>query len=192
VGRGHGFHGRRAELAAVLAAVRHTAAATRGRQGHLVVIRGAPGSGRSALLAAAGRTLLIDLADRTCAAQPHRAAHWYAAALRHVPPHRQEHANVLAFLLRLLVQNGQYDLLGDVLADEARVAATDPAVQDDLEAAAMLTAFHTGHPVKVAHEPIPGDPAENHLTRLFARTGCRSRVELAAASIDGRLKELGP
>jgi len=30
---------------------------------------------------------------------------------------------------------------------------------------------------------------ENHLTRLFARTGCRSRVELAAASLDGRLLE---
>jgi DNA-binding NarL/FixJ family response regulator len=28
---------------------------------------------------------------------------------------------------------------------------------------------------------------ENRLTRLFVRTGCRSRVELAAASIDGRL-----
>jgi DNA-binding NarL/FixJ family response regulator len=33
---------------------------------------------------------------------------------------------------------------------------------------------------------------ENHLTRLFTRTGCRSRVELAAASIDGRLKEPQP
>ncbi|MFF9688503.1 LuxR C-terminal-related transcriptional regulator [Streptomyces sp. NPDC014623] len=28
---------------------------------------------------------------------------------------------------------------------------------------------------------------ENYLTRLFARTGCRSRVELAAASLSGRL-----
>ncbi|KII00202.1 hypothetical protein LP52_02460 [Streptomonospora alba] len=28
---------------------------------------------------------------------------------------------------------------------------------------------------------------ENHLTRLFARTGCRSRVELAAVSLGGRL-----
>ena len=28
---------------------------------------------------------------------------------------------------------------------------------------------------------------ENHLTRLFARTGCRSRVELVAASLEGRL-----
>ncbi|MCZ9346237.1 helix-turn-helix transcriptional regulator, partial [Streptomyces sp. TRM76130] len=28
---------------------------------------------------------------------------------------------------------------------------------------------------------------ENYLTRLFARTGCRSRVELAAASLGGRL-----
>jgi hypothetical protein len=48
-----------------------------------------------------------------------------------VPPDRQEHANVLTFLFSLLVQNGQYDLLGDVLADEARVAATDPAAQDE-------------------------------------------------------------
>ncbi|MCC3653884.1 LuxR family transcriptional regulator [Streptomyces sp. S07_1.15] len=30
---------------------------------------------------------------------------------------------------------------------------------------------------------------ENHLTRLFARTGCRSRVELAAASLGGRLTQ---
>jgi DNA-binding NarL/FixJ family response regulator len=28
---------------------------------------------------------------------------------------------------------------------------------------------------------------ENRLTRLFARTGCRSRVELATASLEGRL-----
>jgi DNA-binding CsgD family transcriptional regulator len=31
---------------------------------------------------------------------------------------------------------------------------------------------------------------ENHLTRLFARTGCRSRVQLAAASLEGRLLEV--
>ncbi|GAA2931945.1 LuxR C-terminal-related transcriptional regulator [Kitasatospora cinereorecta] len=30
---------------------------------------------------------------------------------------------------------------------------------------------------------------ENYLTRLFARTGCRSRVELAAASLGGRLRQ---
>jgi DNA-binding NarL/FixJ family response regulator len=28
---------------------------------------------------------------------------------------------------------------------------------------------------------------ENHLTRLFAKTGCRSRLDLAAASLDGRI-----
>ncbi|MFD0775570.1 helix-turn-helix transcriptional regulator, partial [Streptomonospora algeriensis] len=28
---------------------------------------------------------------------------------------------------------------------------------------------------------------ENYLTRLFARTGCRSRVELAAVSLGGQL-----
>ncbi|MFK0120494.1 LuxR C-terminal-related transcriptional regulator [Streptomyces sp. NPDC090994] len=33
---------------------------------------------------------------------------------------------------------------------------------------------------------------ENHLTRLFARTGCRSRVELAAASLAGRLTQTAP
>lgn len=32
---------------------------------------------------------------------------------------------------------------------------------------------------------------ESHLTRLFARTGCRSRVELAAASLEGRLTRNG-
>jgi len=32
---------------------------------------------------------------------------------------------------------------------------------------------------------------ESHLTRLFARTGCRSRVELAAASLEGRLEPGG-
>lgn len=30
---------------------------------------------------------------------------------------------------------------------------------------------------------------EYHLTRLFERTGCRTRVDLAAASIAGRLAE---
>ncbi|KPC78488.1 MULTISPECIES: helix-turn-helix transcriptional regulator [Streptomyces] len=33
---------------------------------------------------------------------------------------------------------------------------------------------------------------ENYLTRLFARTGCRSRVELAAASLGGRLRQPSP
>ncbi|MDQ7905716.1 LuxR family transcriptional regulator [Phytohabitans sp. ZYX-F-186] len=33
---------------------------------------------------------------------------------------------------------------------------------------------------------------ENHLTRLFARTGCRSRVELAAASLSGQALEAVP
>jgi DNA-binding CsgD family transcriptional regulator len=28
---------------------------------------------------------------------------------------------------------------------------------------------------------------EGNLTRLFAKTGCRSRVELAAASLSGRI-----
>ena len=28
---------------------------------------------------------------------------------------------------------------------------------------------------------------ENYLTKLFARTGCRSRLDLAAASLEGRL-----
>ena len=32
---------------------------------------------------------------------------------------------------------------------------------------------------------------ENYLTRLFARTGCRSRVELAAASVAGQLAAVG-
>jgi DNA-binding NarL/FixJ family response regulator len=32
---------------------------------------------------------------------------------------------------------------------------------------------------------------ENHLTRLFARTGLRSRLELAAASLEGRFEEVG-
>ena len=31
---------------------------------------------------------------------------------------------------------------------------------------------------------------ENRLSRLFARTGCRSRVELAAASLEGRLLDV--
>ncbi|NLU79473.1 helix-turn-helix transcriptional regulator [Micromonospora sp. HNM0581] len=33
---------------------------------------------------------------------------------------------------------------------------------------------------------------ENHLTRLFARTGCRSRVELAAVSLSLRALEAVP
>lgn len=103
---------------------------------------------------------LLRLADRARTQQPHRAAHWYAAALRDLPRDRQEHANVLRSLLKLLVQNGQYDLLSSVLADQATMPSADPAVRDDLEAAAMLTAFHTGHPVKVAHEPRTGGPLD--------------------------------
>ncbi|RSM71606.1 LuxR family transcriptional regulator [Kibdelosporangium aridum] len=103
---------------------------------------------------------LLRLADRARTQQPHRAAHWYAAALRDLPRERHEHANVLRSVLKLLVQNGQYDLLAGVLADEATMPTADPAVRDDLEAAAMLTAFHTGHPVKVAHEPRAGGPLD--------------------------------
>jgi DNA-binding CsgD family transcriptional regulator len=32
---------------------------------------------------------------------------------------------------------------------------------------------------------------ESHLTRLFAKTGCRSRLDLATASIEGRLTVAG-
>ncbi|MFB9297172.1 helix-turn-helix transcriptional regulator [Kibdelosporangium philippinense] len=103
---------------------------------------------------------LLRLADRARTQQPHRAARWYAAALRDLPRDRHEHANVLRSLLKLLVQNGQYDLLCTVLADQATMPTSNPAVRDDLEAAAMLTAFHTGHPVKVAHDPRPGSPLE--------------------------------
>ncbi len=33
---------------------------------------------------------------------------------------------------------------------------------------------------------------ENHLTRLFAQTGCRSRLDLATANLEGRLTVAAP
>lgn len=66
-------------------------------------------------------------------------------------------------MLKPQVRNGQYELLSTVLADQATAPSTNPAVRDDLEAAAMLTAFHTGHPAS------------------------RSRLEPATASVNGRL-----
>lgn len=39
---------------------------------------------------------------------------------------------------------------------------------------------------------ISENTVENHLTRLFVKTGCRSRLELAAASLDGRLAVVAP
>ena len=33
---------------------------------------------------------------------------------------------------------------------------------------------------------------ENQLTRLFAKTGCRSRLDLATASLEGRLAVATP
>lgn len=103
---------------------------------------------------------LITLADQAHTHQPHRAARWYATALRHLPAEHPDHTRILTSLLELLINTGQYDLLSDVLADQAATPSPHLDIRADLEAAAMLTAFHTGHPVKLAHEPRPGGPLD--------------------------------
>ncbi|MFC0105087.1 helix-turn-helix domain-containing protein [Kibdelosporangium aridum] len=53
----------------------------------------------------------------------------------------------------------------------------------------MIDLIRTGHTNRqiAALLHLSVNTIENHLTQLFARTGYRSRVELAAASSDGRL-----
>ena len=67
-----------------------------------------------------------------------RAARWYRAALAH---HPADGSAELGDLLRMLVEIGRYDWLGEVVADA--IAAAD-AVPEELAAWACLAAIHSG------------------------------------------------
>ena len=50
----------------------------------------------------------------------------------------------------------------------------------------LVSGGHTNRRIATA-VGVSEKTVESHLTRLLARTGCRSRVELAAARLEGRL-----
>ena len=110
-------------------------------------------------------TWLLDFAAAIEADQPERAARWHAAALRRLTPDTARHARVLATLVQLSVQTGQYELLCEVL-NRRDVRLIGPAALTDLKIAAVLVAMHTAAPLSEAtvrallDEPaVDGEPA---------------------------------
>ncbi|MFI6099905.1 LuxR C-terminal-related transcriptional regulator [Lentzea sp. NPDC051213] len=94
----------------------------------------------------------------------------------------------------------QLELLGDgtnpahhlarlyvaAIRGEFRQAEPTSLSDYELRLVEQIRAGLTNRQIATAHR-VSKKTVENHLTRLFARTGCRSRVELAVASLDGRL-----
>ncbi|NJQ02545.1 helix-turn-helix transcriptional regulator [Streptomyces zingiberis] len=114
-------------------------------------------------------TRLLGLAAGAEAEQPERAAGWYAAALRHLPPGEPEHARTLYRLLDLVLRTGRYELLRDVLARAAEQGLLDCSARRGgpdrppepgraavgsplIRLAAVVAALHSG-------EPPAGEPA---------------------------------
>jgi DNA-binding CsgD family transcriptional regulator len=141
-------------------------------------------SDRTALadhLAAARHTLPSD--QRTASAltaiaadagqtQPERAATWLRAALCHASASDTTN-EILDRLLRLLVQTGRYEPLGEVVeAVTARVGvdAYSALQQTDLASAAALAAVHVG---------VPLHPSTDQLLRNVSAETC-DRLDLAA------------
>ncbi|MFE9724180.1 LuxR C-terminal-related transcriptional regulator [Streptomyces sp. NPDC005794] len=77
--------------------------------------------------------------------EPDRAALWYSAALRHLPPKESEHARTLCRLLLLVVRTGRYELLREVLTRYAEHGCAEDSL-GEIRLAAVLVALHTGEP----------------------------------------------
>lgn len=73
-----------------------------------------------------------------------------------------------------------------VAPPRARTVRTD-FTQTDLQIIALVGHGMTNRQI-ASSVRISEKTVENYLTRLFARTGCRSRLDLAAASLKGRLE----
>ena len=91
-------------------------------------------------------TWLLEFAAVIEPDQPERAARWYAAALRRLAPDSPQYARILATMLLLAVQTGQYDLLSEVLT-RTDLRKCGPAALTDLKIAAVLVAMHTSAPL---------------------------------------------
>lgn len=64
--------------------------------------------------------------------------------------------------------------------------AREPFSATELRIIELIRYGHTNRQIAVEVR-VSEKTVENHLTRLFARTGCKSRLELVAASLEGRL-----
>jgi DNA-binding CsgD family transcriptional regulator len=126
---------------------------------------------------------------------PKRMVRWIRMALWHVGA-GPEDAGIHARLLPLLVRTGRYNALAEAIASVPR----DQGFPPDLTAAAALVERRlveiirdepTNRQIAVALN-ISEKTVEYHLTRIFARTGCPSRVELAAASLSRLALERTP
>jgi DNA-binding NarL/FixJ family response regulator len=65
-------------------------------------------------------------------------------------------------------------------------AARDEFTDVELRIIALVRQGMTNRQIAAAVQ-VSEKTVENHLTRLFAKTGCRSRLDLATASLEGRL-----
>jgi DNA-binding NarL/FixJ family response regulator len=79
---------------------------------------------------------------------------------------------------------------GLILSSPRRRAADEGAGELDLRLVEMVGGGATNRQIAV-RLACSEKTVEQHLTRLFRQTGCRSRSELAAAWLDGRLAGLG-
>lgn len=95
---------------------------------------------------AAHVALLEGEADGVLARDPVLAARWYRAALRHCEPRSGCHTRILTRLPRLLMRNGHYQCLGEVVAEAVEVGFAEH-LRSELAASAALAAIHTGVPV---------------------------------------------
>ncbi|WP_345618376.1 LuxR C-terminal-related transcriptional regulator [Streptomyces ziwulingensis] len=88
-----------------------------------------------------GRLLALSAAAEQ--EEPERAALWYSAALRRLPPRGPEHARTLCRLLLLVVRTGRYELLREALTRYAEHGCAESSLPE-IRLAAVLLALHTG------------------------------------------------
>ena len=79
--------------------------------------------------------------------QPEKSARRYHAALLHADADHADIDRIVSGLLRLLIQLGRFDWLGEVVADLVAAGTTAIANRAELACAAALSTLHTGHAV---------------------------------------------
>ncbi|MEV1065514.1 LuxR C-terminal-related transcriptional regulator [Streptomyces sp. NPDC050263] len=132
---------------------------------------------------------LIDLSATAEPDEPERAALWYSAALRHLPPKGPEHTRTLTRLLALVIRTGQYELLREVLTRYAEQGCAEDALPE-IRLAAVLVALHTGErPAERAVRALLDAPFSGRRPTGFSEWwfGCRlapgARQPLRPASV---------
>ncbi|WP_394617300.1 AAA family ATPase [Lentzea sp. JNUCC 0626] len=94
----------------------------------------------------AAARILVREAERVSEVDPEAAVRWYRAALHHSRGRSAEFQRVMSRLLRLLVQNGNYRCLAEVVSAVAE-ANFDDHLRVELAECAALAAVHVGVPL---------------------------------------------